>query len=315
MNKRVKWTMCKIKEYCVKNNLDLPNEGQEYKTRKTPYIFMCPKHGEYSMSWDNHIKGHGCKECKKETLREKRKVYTPQDYHNWCKTNSYLYPIDDYVNNSTPIKHECLHCGYIFKTKPNNVKSNSSGCPKCTGRLGIPYKIYCKMCCKVHADKPYKIKWYYRGYNTELFKCSYCGKLYTNNIYEHVRKDTKRAKCPYCQNNHQSRGELMVMNYLDSNHINYEYPKTFDDFTGNRGYPYHFDFYLPSCNTLIEYQGEQHYKAMSYLGGEEKFEKRKYIDNLKRDYCKDKGYRLVEVPYTINTQKLINDYLKKINIS
>lgn len=53
-----------------------------------------------------------------------------------------------------------------------------------------------------------------------------------------------------------------------------------------------FDFYLPDYNTVIEYQGEWHYN--NYRNNLELQQKR---DQIKRDYCKEKGIKEIEIPY------------------
>ena len=48
----------------------------------------------------------------------------------------------------------------------------------------------------------------------------------------------------------------------------------------------------------IEYQGQQHYKAIDYFGGEEGLNQRKELDERKRKLCMDNGVTLVEWKYT-----------------
>lgn len=46
-----------------------------------------------------------------------------------------------------------------------------------------------------------------------------------------------------------------------------------------------YDFYLPEKNTLIEFNGKQHYKEIAFFGGRKKFLKQKHHDWLKRKYA------------------------------
>ena len=64
------------------------------------------------------------------------------------------------------------------------------------------------------------------------------------------------------------------------------------------GHTLFFDFYLPKFEMVIEFQGEQHYKSVEYFGGDEAFEKRKHYDDLKKEWCKSNGIRLLEISYT-----------------
>ncbi len=63
------------------------------------------------------------------------------------------------------------------------------------------------------------------------------------------------------------------------------------------------DFYLPDLNTMIEFQGEQHYgieiKAITH--GSRKWQSQKKRDNHLRHYAADHNVRLIEVPYTFRS--------------
>ena len=72
-----------------------------------------------------------------------------------------------------------------------------------------------------------------------------------------------------------------------------------------------FDYYLPEYNILIEYQGQQHYYSSEFFGGEKKFQLQQKYDNLKREYCKNNGYNLIEIPYW-DYEKLDEKYIENI---
>ena len=65
-----------------------------------------------------------------------------------------------------------------------------------------------------------------------------------------------------------------------------------------------FDFFLPEYNTLIEYQGEQHYRSVPLFGGDEGYKRRQENDRIKRDYCKSNNIKLIEIPYTYSDNKI-----------
>jgi very-short-patch-repair endonuclease len=59
-----------------------------------------------------------------------------------------------------------------------------------------------------------------------------------------------------------------------------------------------FDFFIPKYKLCIEYQGEGHTMYIRKFHGNKNkgnFEKQKAKDQLKRDYCKRKGYKLLEI--------------------
>lgn len=69
------------------------------------------------------------------------KLKTHEEYlenlHDKCIM---LTPLDNYVNNSTPIRHQCLK-GHIWSTKPSHILQGS-GCPHCSSNIKRTTKSY-----------------------------------------------------------------------------------------------------------------------------------------------------------------------------
>lgn len=77
--------------------------------------------------------------------------------------------------------------------------------------------------------------------------------------------------------------------------------KTFEDCT-NQGKGkvcrrLRFDFYLPEQNTLIEYDGEQHFVQRGKFGS--KFDSLQQNDIIKNDYCNDNNIKLIRIHYKL----------------
>lgn len=64
------------------------------------------------------------------------------------------------------------------------------------------------------------------------------------------------------------------------------------------------DVYIPSLNIGIEYQGEQHYRAIDFLGGEEALRNRQLLDERKRELCANNNTGLIEWRYDEPITKL-----------
>ena len=58
------------------------------------------------------------------------------------------------------------------------------------------------------------------------------------------------------------------------------------------------DIYIPSLNTGVEYQGQQHFHPVKAWGGKKALEKVQERDSKKRQLCQEKGVKLIEVDYT-----------------
>lgn len=73
-----------------------------------------------------------------------------------------------------------------------------------------------------------------------------------------------------------------------------------------------YDFYIPTSNVLIEYQGEQHEKPFNYFGSEKKLTIQKEHDKRKKIYAESNGIYLLEIWYWDfnNIEKILTDKLE-----
>jgi hypothetical protein len=98
--------------------------------------------------------------------------------------------------------------------------------------------------------------------------------------------------CPICR---ESIGERRIANYLEEYKIEYIRQKKFDGCKYISKLP--FDFFIPSINLAIEYDGIQHFKPVKLFGGEKEFEKTKIKDKIKSKYCEDNNICLIRISY------------------
>lgn len=95
--------------------------------------------------------------------------------------------------------------------------------------------------------------------------------------------------------------------------LEYITEKTYPDLRTSQ--PLRFDYYLPKYNCLIEVQGGQHFHPYAFninISKEEAFENFKQLqkrDQMKRDYCKEKNIKLIEI-ITIDDFNKVWDYIK-----
>jgi len=99
-----------------------------------------------------------------------------------------------------------------------------------------------------------------------------------------------------------SRGEIKIEEILQAAGLKFIPEYSFKDLVSSSGRPLRFDFAVfdddDELDFLIEFQGIQHYQAKSKFGGKSGLYKQKYNDTQKRKYCMQKGYKLIEIPYT-----------------
>lgn len=117
--------------------------------------------------------------------------------------------------------------------------------------------------------------------------------------------------CHSCGCLKKSWGEEKIENILKENNINYKKEYTLPGLVEENNISLRFDFAILSSSNelieLIEYDGEQHFKAISIWDGEEGLKRRKINDNKKNDYCLKHNIKLIRIPYTYIDNLTIND--------
>lgn len=112
-------------------------------------------------------------------------------------------------------------------------------------------------------------------------------------IYRVALNNFQQGKrCPKCI---QSKGENEVERVLKFLNIQFIRQYKFNDCKYKKRLP--FDFYIPSKNTCIEYDGQQHFEEGCFGMDEDEFKEIQLKDSLKTQYCKDNGIQLVRIPY------------------
>lgn len=111
-----------------------------------------------------------------------------------------------------------------------------------------------------------------------------------------------------------SVGEANIIKLLNYNNINYIYNKAyFKDLFGCESGLLRYDFILfDDMNIpyrIIEFDGEQHYKPISYFGGLETFENQKKNDFIKNQYALSHNIPLVRIPYDKRDSMVLDDLL------
>lgn len=111
-----------------------------------------------------------------------------------------------------------------------------------------------------------------------------------------------------------SRGEIKIEEILENAGLNFIEEYTFPDLVSSSGKNLRFDFAVlddeGNLEFLIEYQGIQHYTSKSCFGGAKGLARQKYNDAMKRKYCAEHGYKLVEIPYWL--ESIVDyDYIMK----
>lgn len=150
-------------------------------------------------------------------------------------------------------KRKVSICKNCFSTHPNTLKTNY-----------IP------------NNTEYELVEEYKGMQEKVLvrhkTCGFIWSIKPNNL--------KYGKgCPKC-NKKISKGEQKIIKFLNDNNIEYVHQYNIEI----QGHKLSCDFYLPTFDLYIEYNGEQHYSPIAFFGGEEKYQKQIENDKLKQEY-------------------------------
>ena len=105
-----------------------------------------------------------------------------------------------------------------------------------------------------------------------------------------------------CGKHNLSKGEIKIKNILDNLNIEYIHQYTIDDCRNPKtNHLLFFDFYLPLYETIIEFDGEQHFhipkNKKSTFFTQEEIDNIQYRDMIKTKYCEQNDYDLIRIPY------------------
>lgn len=247
----------------------------------------------------NHHKG--LSEKKKRQLQElaKSKRKSPEQFRKefYQKVGNEYTLLSDYAGSDKKI--HVLHniCGNDYWVRQDKFMNEGQRCNECQHHRSR--ESYVKLLDKVSGGIYTLLDPTYSGSKSIVnIHCSRCNRDFTQ------RADMMLTGygCPFCN---QSKGERLVLNTLNSlgykENIDFRYGFVLP----NR---LHLDFWIPSIRIAIEYDGEQHYRAVNYFGGAKVFKKQQIRDQIKNKYCKEHNIKLIRIPYTV-----INEYeVKKI---
>lgn len=255
------------------------------------------------------LEGQGCTNCRKKLMRKTHEDFIKELYIKNEKAFSFDI-LGEYKTSHTKILCKCKICNNEWEVKPNALLQGH-GCPKCARKIAGESKTLSQEEIEsriINVNPNIEILGKYIGLKEKLeCKCLLC-----NNIWFPTPANLLHGTgCPFCST---SKGENKIVDVLTDMNILFEVQKTFEGLLGIYGRKLSYDFYLPTYNLLIEYQGKQHYEPIDWFGGEEKFEYQQEHDKRKREYAKLHNIELMEIPYWDfdNIKNILKNYLIRV---
>ena len=253
----------------------------EYINTMTKVCIICPTHGDFWQTPNNHLKGKGCAKCSHQSYK-----YTLNDFiktSNKIHNNKYDYSKVEYVNNSTKVCIICPIHGEFFQAPTSHLKGY--GCKKCADDLNKtnqPSQKTNETFLMIHGNKYEYLTPYINAKTKLIIKCLKCGNVFEQSPHKHINS---KHGCPLCNESHLERD---VRLFLQENNIQFEQQKRFD-WLGLQS----LDFYLPEYNTAIECQGGQHFESVELFGGEDALKETIERDKRKLQLCNENNIKLL----------------------
>lgn len=290
----------------------IPNDI--YINGKTKYHCICKIHNcdVYKTPQKMLFNHQGCNLCS----IERNKCATRYTHKTFCEKvkekNQNINILSQYKNIKTEIDVECTVCGYKWSPIAEWLLQRAKYvCPKCAGnavKTPEQFKL------EIAVSHPYLtlLTDYERSAKKVHVLCNKCG----SDFWVTPNKLQQGQNCVCMAESH---GENRIRTFLDTHNIEYETQKSFDDLLGTSGVrKLSYDFYLPNKNMLIEYQGLQHSKPYGFgadlnkEGVQNRFEKQRKHDELKREYAKKNGYSFIEIWHWDfkNINSILNEIIK-----
>ena len=193
-NKQAKTTEQFIEDARKKHGDKYDYSKVNYINNKTKVCIICPVHGEFWMTPQNHLNSPiGCHQCGKFSRRKTTEQFI-EDAKK-IQGDKFDYSEAEYVNNKTKIKLRCKTCGKDFLQTPVG-HLRGDGCPYCAGLAKHSTESFIEKAKQVHGDKfDYSKVEYVNNRDKVCIVCKTCGKEFWQVPDNHLRGHG----CPECR--------------------------------------------------------------------------------------------------------------------
>jgi len=282
----------------IKHNFKYNYMNVDYKNTHTKISILCPKHGEFIQLPLRHIRGQGCPTCGIENNANTRR-FTQEEFILKCQEihkNFYDYQKTIYSTMHKKIIVICPTHGEFSIRASNHYRGKK--CPYCAGNKNST-NFLIEQFKLIHGNLYDYSKVTYLNSRTKI-------KIICKTHGEFLQSHSNHLKgngCPLCN---LSKGELQISKWLKLHNIDFERNKKFVTCVNKKQLP--FDFYIQNYNTLIEFDGIQHFEKIDYWD-EHKLERTQKNDSIKTKWALDNNIRLLRIKYTDNVETILNEYI------
>ncbi len=165
-----------------------------YVNTKTKVCIICPEHGEFWMTPNNHLSGQGCPQCKAEKNSDFHKLTSEEfikkavDVHG----DKYDYSQIEYIGYQKPLKIICPVHGEFYQTPDAHI--HGSGCPKCGATLSKNEKEIVEFLKSYNVEVIEHDRELLDGMELDILLPEYNIAIEYNGIYWHSERKYKNSK-------------------------------------------------------------------------------------------------------------------------
>lgn len=294
----------KLVEQCMPKGYTLLSKPKDLVNSMCYVEYLCPEHGKRRVLMQGVLRGQYCYECtrngdtfdklRQETFVERQNALYDKCVKNAIENGYTLVTLkDDFISCQKDIQYQCPTHG-IQRMRAGNMAIGRK-CPECAyDKRRKRYQLSSDEVERRVAECGGKLLNKEDYYNQAKKNLNICCPICNTPFITSFRNFTQHGGqiCSDCEGK-ESMGEQYVRKYLETHNILFSSQKWFPDCRDINPLP--FDFWLNDKNTAIEFDGSQHFRETNFFTSS--FEETKKHDAIKDEYCKDKGIKLIRIPF------------------
>jgi len=253
----------------------------KYTNARTRLTWQCSNGHIWNSAPDSVKQGHWCPQCNKGKLGNNL-IGSIEEMQELAKSKGGRCISAKYVNSATKLTWECTS-GHVWDATPSTIKSGH-WCHICAGNTKCTIEDMRELAQKNGGDCFSLI---YINDNTKLsWGCA------NGHIWDAVPSSVKQGHwCPQCSSFYSEEKCRFIIEYLTG--------KRFSKSRLALGNNTELDGYNEELKFGFEYNGIQHYHKTGFFHkSETDLTKRIFDDAEKEQVCKDRGIKLLVIPYT-----------------
>ena len=241
----------------------------------------------------NLLKGKcGCESCRRAKIGNTNRKNIDNYLSELHSLKPHLTLIGEYKDANTKTWFHCNKHNLDFQKTPWKAL-NQHGCPQCTkeNEYRVNKKTHLDFLAQMQEiNSNIEVVGEYCGARERVeVRCLLCDHIWTPQASSLI----SGFGCPVCAS---SYGEKQIKEFLEYRNIHFIPQKTFLGLKGVGNGNLSYDFYLPSYNLLIEYQGEFH-DGTAWQQTYDEFQIQQEHDKRKRIYASKHHIQLLEIWY------------------